>query len=102
MPFIDSSDPGRGWVLVGPDDGATRIWMVRGPFAADERVALHTHAGEEVFRVLTGRVRFTVGDERRECGRGTIVVIPPQTEHGFVALTEAELEAWGSWRWVSG
>jgi quercetin dioxygenase-like cupin family protein len=50
----------------------------------DERPGRH----EEVYLVLEGRVRFTIGDESFECGRGTLVVIKdPEVRRGATAET---------------
>ncbi|HZC30400.1 MAG TPA: AraC family ligand binding domain-containing protein [Gaiellaceae bacterium] len=50
-----------------------------------ERVLLH----EEIYLVLRGRVRFTVGDEEHELGRGQLVFLRDATlRRGAVALTD--------------
>jgi mannose-6-phosphate isomerase-like protein (cupin superfamily) len=39
--------------------------------------SVHTHAGADKFYfVLEGSGRFTVGDEEREAGAGTLVIAP--------------------------
>ena len=35
------------------------------------------------------------GEETRVCGPGTILVIPPSVEHGFIVLTDSALETFG-------
>src|ERR671933_339391 len=48
----------------------------------DERAGRH----EELYVVLDGRVRFRVGEEAFDCGRGTLVVVKdPATRRGATA-----------------
>ena len=50
----------------------------------DESAGRH----EEVYMVLDGKVRFTVGDEEVVCGRGGLVVVKdPTVSRGAVAET---------------
>lgn len=44
---------------------------------------LHTHPYAEVFLVESGTGRFTVGDEEVEVTGGHVLVVPPETVHGF-------------------
>ena len=44
---------------------------------------LHTHPYAEAFVVETGTALFTAGDEQIEVAGGNIVVVPPETVHGF-------------------
>jgi quercetin dioxygenase-like cupin family protein len=46
--------------------------------------SLHRHQYEEVFAVQKGHVTFTIGDEERVARAGDVVVVPPNTPHGFV------------------
>ena len=46
--------------------------------------SLHRHQYEEVFAIQKGGVTFTIGDETRVAGAGDVVVVPPNTPHGFV------------------
>jgi quercetin dioxygenase-like cupin family protein len=81
--------------LVGPEQGASRIFLWCITALAGYRIGLHLHYGEEMFRVLSGRLRFRVGDETRDVGAGAIIVIPPRTPHAYVALEDSELEVYG-------
>ncbi|WP_454325424.1 cupin domain-containing protein [Streptomyces glaucescens] len=48
----------------------------------------HRHARhDEGFYVLSGTVRFTVGDEDHDVTAGTLVMVPPGTPHSFANLT---------------
>ena len=44
---------------------------------------LHLHPYPEVFVVQDGTATFTVGDEEIAVEKGHIVVVPPETPHGF-------------------
>lgn len=46
-------------------------------------VELHVHPYPETFLLLEGRGRWTRGDEVLELEPDQIVVVPPQTPHGF-------------------
>jgi quercetin dioxygenase-like cupin family protein len=85
----------NGDPVVGPEQGATRlfIWCVTEP--AGEVLGPHFHLGEELFRVLSGRVQFLVGDSQREVGPGEVIIIPPGTVHGHTVIEDAELEVLG-------
>ncbi len=41
----------------------------------------HQHDFEQIFLLLEGKTRLHVGDEVIECTAGTVVRIPPHTEH---------------------
>lgn len=49
----------------------------------DQGADLHFHPYPEVFVVLDGTARFTVGDEEVEVTSGHVVVVPEETPHGF-------------------
>ncbi|WP_370410552.1 cupin domain-containing protein [Streptomyces fradiae] len=47
----------------------------------------HRHARhDEGFYILSGTVRFTVGDEDYDAARGTLVMVPPGIPHTFANL----------------
>ena len=54
-------------------------------------VALHLHPYAEVFVVYEGEATFTVGDEAVVATAGQIVVVPPETAHGFENTGEGRL-----------
>ena len=65
---------------------------------------LHSHpVSEQVYVIVRGRGRMTVGDEVRELGPGTLVFIPPGNRHAvrnigdeplvFVSATSPPFEA---------
>ncbi|MER5933919.1 cupin domain-containing protein [Streptomyces sp. NPDC002054] len=49
----------------------------------------HRHAQhDEGFYILSGTVRFTVGEEDHDATTGTLVMVPPGTPHTFANLTD--------------
>ncbi len=53
-------------------------------------VQVHAHENEQITCVLTGRLRFTLGPERRECvvGPGEVLLLPANVPHGAYALED--------------
>jgi quercetin dioxygenase-like cupin family protein len=82
-------------VLVGADDGASRIWLMTNTMPINFHIGLHRHGGDEIWRVTSGTVRITLNDRQYVANRGEIVVVPPGVEHGIKALTEAKVEVIG-------
>ncbi|MFJ6660176.1 cupin domain-containing protein [Streptomyces sp. NPDC091377] len=51
--------------------------------------AQHRHARhDEGFYVLSGSVRFTVGDRTYDAAAGTLVMVPPGAPHTFANVTD--------------
>ncbi|WP_406086236.1 cupin domain-containing protein [Kitasatospora purpeofusca] len=49
----------------------------------------HRHAGhDEGFYIVSGSVRFTVGDEEHDAVAGTLVVVPPGAPHTFANVRD--------------
>jgi quercetin dioxygenase-like cupin family protein len=63
--------------------------------APGEGPAAHTHPYSETFIVLAGRGRFRYGDGFVEAEAGAIVVVPPDTAHGFTGLGPGTLRMVG-------
>jgi quercetin dioxygenase-like cupin family protein len=57
------------------------IFVVRTP--PGRTVELHTHPYPETFLLLEGQARWTAGDTVAELERGHVLVVPPNTPHGF-------------------
>lgn len=55
-----------------------------------EAVDAHRHDEEEVFIVLSGRVRLTVGGESCEIGPDDVAYIPRDVEHAIANLSDTE------------
>ncbi|MGX1540928.1 cupin domain-containing protein [Streptomyces adustus] len=95
--------------VVGPGDGetiilgTTRMRVLEDGSHTGHRLAVaesvlaphtqgppqHRHARhDEGFYILSGTVRFTVGDEDYDAAAGTLVMVPPGTPHTFANPTD--------------
>ncbi|MEL5955096.1 cupin domain-containing protein [Streptomyces sp. CLV115] len=95
--------------VVGPGDGetivlgTTRMRVLEDGSHTGHRLAIaesvlaphtqgppqHRHAQhDEGFYVLSGTVRFTVGNEDHDATAGTLVMVPPGTPHTFANPTD--------------
>lgn len=52
-------------------------WSIR----AGAHAAAHAHPHEQVFWVVSGRMEFRLGSDRRTCVAGDLGVIPANVEH---------------------
>ncbi|MFJ2842845.1 dimethylsulfonioproprionate lyase family protein [Streptomyces griseofuscus] len=99
-PAVSVTGPGDGEVIVL---GPTRMRVLEDGSHTGHRLAItesvlaphtqgppqHRHARhDEGFYVLSGTVRFTVGDEDYDAGTGTLVMVPPGTPHTFANPTD--------------
>ncbi|MEU6328475.1 cupin domain-containing protein [Streptomyces sp. NPDC047049] len=106
-----TSEPQAGPAVsvVGPGDGETivlgptRMRILEDGSRTGHRLAIaesvlaphtqgppqHRHAEhDEGFYILSGTVRFTVGDEDHDASVGTFVLVPPGTPHTFANPTD--------------
>jgi mannose-6-phosphate isomerase-like protein (cupin superfamily) len=65
------------------------IFVVRTP--PGRAVELHVHPYSETFLLLEGRGRWTAGDVVTELEPERILVVPPETPHGFRNIGESPL-----------
>ena len=49
----------------------------------------HRHDNEQIASVLSGRLRFVIGDEEREVGGGESVLVPGGVPHRVEALDDS-------------
>jgi quercetin dioxygenase-like cupin family protein len=63
-------------VLTG-DQGMVVWWSIK----AGAHAEAHRHPHEQLFWVISGRMEFRLGDEKRVCGPGDLGVIPGGVEH---------------------
>ncbi|MFD0312881.1 cupin domain-containing protein [Streptomyces flavalbus] len=103
------SRPAPAVSVVGPDGGetivlgTTRMRVLEDGSHTAHRLAIaesvlaphtqgppqHRHGQhDEGFYVLSGTVRFTVGDESYDATPGTLVMVPPGTPHTFANPTD--------------
>jgi mannose-6-phosphate isomerase-like protein (cupin superfamily) len=76
--------------FVGKDHDATASFFVN-THAPGEGPSLHRHPYEEIFILLDGSARFRRGDETVEAHGGQIVIVPPNTPHGFTNTGDERL-----------
>ncbi|KQX62215.1 MULTISPECIES: cupin domain-containing protein [unclassified Streptomyces] len=95
--------------VVGPDDGetivlgTTRMRVLEDGSHTGHRLGIaesvlaphtpgppqHRHARhDEGFYVVSGTVRFTVGDEDHDATAGALVMVPPGAPHTFANITD--------------
>ncbi|MFI7360284.1 cupin domain-containing protein [Streptomyces avidinii] len=99
-PAVSVVSPGEGETIVL---GTTRMRVLEDGSHTGHRLAItesvlaphtqgppqHRHGlHDEGFYVLSGTVRFTVGDEDHDATTGTLVMVPPGTPHTFANLTD--------------
>ncbi|MFE3161840.1 cupin domain-containing protein [Streptomyces sp. NPDC059224] len=96
--------------VVGPDDGevlvlgTTRMRVLEDGRTTGHRLGVaesvlaphtpgppqHRHAGhDEGFYVVSGSVRFTVGEDEHDATAGTLVMVPAGAPHTFAKVTDA-------------
>ena len=64
--------------------GGARLCLIFVDAAPGEGPRLHRHPYEEVFIVLEGQPRFTVGQETLDARAGQVLIVRPQVAHKFV------------------
>lgn len=51
-------------------------------------LGMHSHPFEQIAVILTGRMRWTVGEETFEVGAGEVLRIPPDVPHGGIPISD--------------
>ena len=57
----------------------------------DTLLALHHHPHKQITYVISGHLRYTVGDETREVGDGDSVLIAPDVPHQVMVLEDTRV-----------
>lgn len=94
---IEGEAPRTLYPCVEPETTGTRHFSM-GLQQVDphSEIPLHSHDDfEEILFVFGGRATATVGDETAEIVPGSVVFIPPRTNHGFVNDHDEPL--WITW-----
>jgi quercetin dioxygenase-like cupin family protein len=65
-----------------------QVMVVQFKIAQGAEVPPHTHPHEQVGHVVSGRMRFRIGEEVRELGPGDGYSVPGGVLHGASATTE--------------
>lgn len=68
-------------LVTGKNVMLARIFLKKGC-----NVASHKHESEQITFILEGLLEFTLPKEKIKVGKGQVLVIPPNMEHGAVAL----------------
>jgi quercetin dioxygenase-like cupin family protein len=106
-PFVWETEPieplndriGRQ-MLNGDAMTLARITLAQGAIVPE-----HSHPNEQIATVLSGRLRFSLGDEEREVGAGESVLIAGDVPHEVEALEDSVvLDAFSPRRedWIRG
>jgi quercetin dioxygenase-like cupin family protein len=81
IPLDDIRRSPTAALFEGGDAAAVSIFVTEYPRGRGPDLHLHPYA--EVFVVQDGTARFTVAGEEIEVAAGHVVVVPPETPHGF-------------------
>ena len=54
-------------------------------------IAAHAHPHEQITYVISGKCRYTVGEETKEVGAGDSVLIPGNVSHSIVILEDMKV-----------
>ena len=75
------------YLLLGSaDEAPAAITWIESPRGSQQ--ALHTHdRQEQIYVVVRGRGRMTVGDEQREVGAGACIRVPPGSPHAIEGIS---------------
>jgi quercetin dioxygenase-like cupin family protein len=82
IPFDEIRLSHRAALYEGGADGVDASTFIT-QYERGEGPDLHLHPYPEVFVVHAGTAEFTAGDERLTVAAGNVVVVPPETPHGF-------------------
>jgi mannose-6-phosphate isomerase-like protein (cupin superfamily) len=77
--------------LVGADHGGAGICVIFADNQPGEGPSLHRHPYEEVFITLEGEATFVVEGQEIVAGPEEVVIVPPDTPHGFTNSGEGTL-----------
>jgi mannose-6-phosphate isomerase-like protein (cupin superfamily) len=92
MPPIDLAELAfsrTAWLFQGGDRADHSIFVTRTP--PGREVGLHVHPYAETFLLLEGHGVWTVGEEELELRAEQVLVVPPDTRHGFRNTSDAPL-----------
>ena len=81
LDFADIAFSKTAFLFQGGGQADISIFVVRTPPGAG--VGLHVHPYAETFVLLEGRGRWTAGEETVDLHPDQILVVPPETPHGF-------------------
>jgi quercetin dioxygenase-like cupin family protein len=65
-----------------------QVMVVQFRIAQGAEVPVHTHPHEQVGHVVSGRMRFRIGEQERELGPGDGYSVPGGVPHGATGVTD--------------
>ncbi|MDQ7038377.1 MAG: cupin domain-containing protein [Aquificota bacterium] len=86
----DFDPEGPKTVLVHQDGG---VRVVRFYLKEGQEIKPHRSKHQVIVTVLSGRLRFLLGDREDTLNSGTTVIYEPEELHGFTALEDSVVEA---------
>ena len=89
--LVVERDELRDSELRGCEYGGVNVSLILVDVGPGEGPRLHRHAYEEIFIMLEGRSRFTVGAHTVEAQAGQIVIVRASVPHKFVNVGEGRL-----------
>lgn len=89
VPLEDLQRSATAALFEGGEDIPVSIFVTR--YQRGQGPDLHLHPYAEAFVVETGTATFTVGDDELVVTEGHVVVVPPETPHGFKAAGDDAL-----------
>jgi mannose-6-phosphate isomerase-like protein (cupin superfamily) len=80
-----------GHELVGADHGGAGVCVIFVDVPPGDGPTLHKHPYEEVFITLQGEATFTVDGNETVAGPDDVLIVPPDTPHGFTNSGQGRL-----------
>jgi len=65
-----------------------QLMVVQFEIAAGAEVPAHTHPHEQIGHVVSGQMRFRIGDQERQLGPGDGYAVPGGVVHGAIGVTD--------------
>ena len=93
MPIIDTRklaarDKRPGWS--GRIFHSANMTFAHWDFKAGSSIHDHNHDQEEVWHILEGELEVTINGAKHRAVAGMVAIIPPNTAHSVVALTDGK------------
>jgi mannose-6-phosphate isomerase-like protein (cupin superfamily) len=88
---MDPPEPGRAFQFQGIDHGGADMAFFVNRTPPGRGPSVHKHAYHEAFVLLEGRMEVVLGDESFEAAGGEMVLVPPDTWHGFTNVGDEPL-----------
>jgi quercetin dioxygenase-like cupin family protein len=93
MPVIDINRLPTGERLPGWKDHtfhSERMTFAHFDFTAGAAIHEHCHSNEEVWTVIEGKLEVSIGGDSMVAGPGCVAIVPPNTAHSVLALTDGK------------